>query len=66
MKTFAQWLKANTGEDMPSGDIGLGWFNERGLPMIVECKCCGMTMALPSAFVSEDNSIYCCMCKGDE
>lgn len=66
MKTFAEWLKGISGEDMPSDDISASWFIERGLPMIVECKCCGMTMALPSAFVSEDNSIYCYMCKGDE
>ena len=66
MKTFAEWLKANTGENMPEGSVNAAWFYERNLPMVVECTCCGMTMALPSAFVDEDGSIYCSSCKGDD
>ena len=65
MKSFADWLKANTNIKMPEGSVSASWFYERGLPMVVECKCCGMTMALPSAFIDEDGNIYCSSCKGD-
>jgi hypothetical protein len=32
------------------------------LPMVVSCTCCGMTMALPSAMVDDDGTIYCSSC----
>ena len=65
MKTFAQWLKAN-GDELPKGDIRGEWFAKRGLPMIVRCTCCEMTMALPSAYIDDNGYTYCAECKGDE
>ena len=62
MKSFSEWLKDN-GEELPKGNISGTWFVEHGLPMIVECTCCGTTMTLPSAFI--DNEGYT-SCKGDD
>lgn len=64
MKTMREWLKENLGIEMPEGNINGSWFAENNLPMIVECSCCGMTMALPSAYV-ENGYIYCGNCKGE-
>ena len=41
------------------------WFAEQGLPMIVECTCCRMTMALPTAFIDDDSYIYCSTCANE-
>ena len=51
---------------MPEGTINGGWFAEHDLPMIVSCTCCGMTMALPSAYVDEDGYTYCSGCAGED
>lgn len=61
MKTFKEWLR-ECGEEMPEGNINGGWFAERGLPMIVECTCCGTTMALPSARIDENDYTFCADC----
>ena len=61
MKTFIQYWKDRSNEDIPN-EIPGTWFSERGLPMIVACCCCGMTMALPSAVISDDEYIYCESC----
>ena len=66
MKKFADWFESNSGEKMPSGTINGSWFAKRGLPMIVECCCCCSTMSLPSAYIDEDDYIYCPTCAGDE
>lgn len=66
MKTFAEWLKEAYGEDLPKGNINGNWFSDRGLPMIVNCTCCGSTMALPSAYVDDEDYTYCSNCKGDD
>ena len=66
MKTFEQWLKDNRGIEMPKGDVDAGWFDEQGLPMIVECTCCQMTMALPNAYIDEDGHTYCSGCAGHD
>ena len=66
MKSFANWLKENHNAEMPKGTVSADWFIEHGLPMIVECSCCTMTMALPNAFIDDDGSIYCSDCKGDD
>ena len=49
-------------------EINGSWFSENGLPMIVECSCCGMTMALPSAMIDDDGHCFCssCSCEFDE
>lgn len=52
--------------EMPEGSVDAGWFIERDLPMIVECSCCGMTMALPNAYIDDEDYIYCMNCKGDD
>jgi hypothetical protein len=62
MQTFEQWLKENRQTEMPKGDVDASWFIERGLPMIVECSCCTMTMALPSAMIDDEGNIYCSSC----
>lgn len=62
MMTFAEWLKASRNEELPSGTINGSWFAERGLPMVVECTCCGMTMAVTSAMINDDGQIYCASC----
>ena len=66
MKTVAQYLKDKYNIEMPKGNIEASWFQKEGLAMIVECSCCTMTMALPSAFIDEDGYIYCADCKGDD
>lgn len=62
MKTFERWLKDECGVKMPHGTINGEWFSERGLPMIVECTCCGSTMALPSAMIDDEWHTYCASC----
>lgn len=66
MKTFKQWLKDKYNEEMPKGTVNAEWFFERGLPMIVECACCEMTMALPSALIDDNGKVYCSDCGGDD
>ena len=63
MKPFDQWLKENYNIEMPKGNVDASWFAEQGLAMIVECKCCGMTMALPNAYIDDEEWIYCSDCK---
>lgn len=63
MKTFFDWYKnVSGGDEAPKGNINGAWFSERGLPMIVECECCGATMALPSAYIDEDDYTFCSAC----
>ena len=61
MKTIRNFLAEND-ITMPEGTINGAWFAEHDLPMIVSCTCCGMTMALPSAYVDEDGYTYCSGC----
>lgn len=65
MKTAEEWLKKELDIEMPKGNINGSWFVEHNLPMIVECSCCRMTMALPSAYVDDNGCIYCGECKGE-
>lgn len=65
MKTFKEWFKDNFDEELPTGTVSCEWFVERGLPMIVACSCCGMTMALPSALVDDNDTVVCNSCGGD-
>ena len=66
MKTFEQWLKENRHCEMPKGTVNAEWFIEHGLPMIVECSCCTMTMALPNALIDDEGCVYCSTCGSDE
>ena len=62
-----QWLRENCHLELPKGNINGSWFAQHNLPMVVECKCCAMTMALPSGYVDGKGSVYCAECaKGDE
>ena len=62
MVDFFKWLKENGIEEPKDKEIPMTWFNEHGLPMVVECTCCQMTMALPNAYIDEEGSIFCEEC----
>lgn len=67
MKSFIDWYKdASGGLEPPHGNISGEWFVENQLPMIVECTCCGSTMALPAAYIDEDDYTFCSACAGEE
>lgn len=66
MTTFRNYILANFGLEMPKGNIPGTWFSENGLPMIVACTCCGMTMSSPSAWIDRDGQCYCGSCAGEE
>ena len=68
MRTAERYIFEEMGVEMPKGEIRGSWFSENGLPMIVECSCCGMTMVLPSAMVDDDGRCFCslCACEFDE
>lgn len=65
MLTFKDYIDKHYNIKMPSGEIPGSWFSKHGLPMVVACTCCQMTMASPSALVDEDGSVYCSTC-GDQ
>jgi hypothetical protein len=62
MRTAETWIWEEMGIKMPKGTINGKWFAENHLPMIVECSCCGTTMALPNAMIDEEGEIYCASC----
>lgn len=66
LRTAEKYIWEEMGEEMPKGEIPASWFAEQGLPMIVECTYCGMTMALPSALVDDDGNCYCHGCVDEE
>lgn len=61
MQKFRDWFEENY-EGFPEGKISAEWFVEHNLPMIVECRCCEMTMALPNAFINKKGYLYCPDC----
>lgn len=61
MVSFFEYAR-NLGIKVPEKDIPAGWFFEHGCPMVVSCSCCGMTMAMPAAFIDEDGNTYCVDC----
>jgi hypothetical protein len=61
MKKFKDWFEENH-EGFPEGNISGEWFVEHNLPMIVECRCCTTTMALPNAMIDEEGYLYCTSC----
>lgn len=65
MKSFRKFIKDEFDIEMPHGEIPGNWFAEAGLPMIVACTCCGMTMASPSAWIDDDGQCYCSGCAGE-
>ena len=64
MTTFRNYILANYGLEVPSPHIPGNWFSENGIPMIVACTCCGMTMSSPSAWIDRDGQCYCGGCAG--
>ena len=62
MKTFKDYIKDNYNLTMPEPTVSGGWFTENGLPMVVACTCCGMTMVAPSAMIDDDGQCYCSSC----
>ncbi|MBE6148165.1 MAG: hypothetical protein E7167_01435 [Firmicutes bacterium] len=66
LRTAEKYVLEEMGVEMPKGEISGAWFAEQGLPMIVECTECGMTMALPSALVDDNGHCYCHGCVSEE
>ena len=64
MRNFVTyWNEEHPDDPFPSTrEVSGGWFAERGLPMIVECSCCCMTMALPCAEIDDEGYIHCSSC----
>ena len=61
MINFRQYVESMNIK-MPEGSISGAWFAEHGLPMVVKCTCCEMTMASPSAWIDEEGYTYCSDC----
>jgi hypothetical protein len=49
-----------------SEQISMATFDELGLPMIVACTACEMTMALPNAVVADNGQVFCSDCGGEQ
>ena len=62
MKTFRNYILDEFNIEMPQGEISGAWFSQNGLPMILACTCCGMTMSAPSALIDHNGQVYCSGC----
>lgn len=62
MKNFKEYVESHGYEKVPEGNIPAVWFKRNFLPMIVQCTCCEMTMALPSAWMDDNGYTYCADC----
>lgn len=62
MKSFYDFIREDRGFEIPEENIPGEWFAKHRLPMVVACCCCGMTMALPSAWIDDDGSTFCSDC----
>lgn len=62
MMSFFDYVSSNMKVEIPQGNISGEWFSRNGLPMVVRCSCCDMTMASPSAWIDEDGDVYCGLC----
>lgn len=65
MRMFEEFIKERYNITMPHGNISGAWFSENGFPMVVQCTCCGMTMASPSALIDDEGYTFCTTC-GEE
>ena len=66
MKTAREFLLTELHLEMPKETVPLQWFLENELPTVVECTCCGMTMALPAAFIDDEGYTFCSSCAESE
>lgn len=62
MISFREYLKKNDIELPETPTISGGWFAKHGIPMVVRCTCCEMTMAAPSAWIDDEGYTYCSDC----
>lgn len=63
MKTFRDWFEKNyPNEKYPTGSVSGQWFANHGIPMIVACTCCEMTMTAPSALLDDEGQVFCSGC----
>ena len=62
MLNFNDYVKQNMGVEVPESVISGAWFKENHIPMVVQCCCCGMTMASPSAWMDDEGYTYCSDC----
>ena len=65
LRTAETYIFEEMGIKMPKGNISGSWFAENRLSMIVRCACCDTSMALPSAMIDDDGTIYCPSCVGE-
>lgn len=66
MISFRKYVENKMKIEMPRGNISGEWFYNNNLPIVVECCCCGMTMASPSAWIDEEGYVYCGTCSDME
>lgn len=66
MIRFTEWAERNGIEIPKEESIPMTWFNKNGLPAVVHCSSCEMTMTLFSAMIDEDGYTYCQTCGGAE
>lgn len=63
MKTFLSVVQRSIRQGhFRTENLSGDWFVERGLPMIVECTCCEATMVLSTAFIDDNDYLYCSTC----
>jgi len=62
MTNFRDYIKQSYQLEMPQGNISGEWFSQNGIPMVVRCSCCGMTMASPSAWIDDEGYTFCSDC----
>lgn len=62
MLSFNDYVRQNMGVEVPKSVISGAWFTENHIPMVVQCCCCGMTMASPSAWMDDEGYTYCSDC----
>lgn len=63
MKNFFEYVR-ECGVEIPENNIPGEWFSKHGYPMIVQCSCCEMTMAIPSAWIDDEGYTFCSDCAG--
>ena len=66
MMRFTEWAERNGIEIPETETIPMTRFNENGLPAVVHCSSCEMTMILFSAMIDENGYTYCPTCGGAE